>query len=124
MSPKVSPIRSANQLLASLSVSDFALLKPDLTHVALELRMELEQPDVSIKQIYFPEGGMVSIVANGSPQTQAEVGIVGIEGVTGLAVILGNDRSPHHTYMQVSASGQRIKAAKFREAMAKSATFQ
>ena len=36
--------------------------------------------------------------------------------MTGLAVVMGNDRSPHDTYIQAAGSGQRISAAKLRAA--------
>ena len=41
--------------------------------------------------------------------------------MTGLAVVMGNDRSPHDTYIQAAGSGQRISAAKLRWAMNRSA---
>jgi CRP-like cAMP-binding protein len=41
----------------------------------------------------------------------------GCEGMSGTSVVLGNDRSPHETYMQVEGEGQRITATNLREAM-------
>ena len=46
-----------------------------------------------------------------------EVGLVGREGMTGTAVVLGDDQSPHETYIQVAGEGQRIPAAELRKAM-------
>ena len=51
------------------------------------------------------------MVANGSDKPSIEVGIIGREGMTGLAVVLGNDRAMHDTYIQVAGSGLRISAA-------------
>jgi CRP-like cAMP-binding protein len=37
--------------------------------------------------------------------------------MTGTAVVLGNDRSPNETYIQVAGGGQRISSAELRKAM-------
>ena len=37
--------------------------------------------------------------------------------MTGTAVVLGGDQSPHSTYIQVAGEGQRIKADELRKAM-------
>jgi CRP-like cAMP-binding protein len=39
-----------------------------------------------------------------------EVGIIGREGMTGLAVLNGSDRSPYSTFMQVGGAGHRMSA--------------
>ena len=36
--------------------------------------------------------------------------------MTGLGVVMGNDRAPHDTFMQVGGTGLRISATKLREA--------
>jgi hypothetical protein len=44
------------------------------------------------------------VVADGPGKRGIEVGIIGREGMTGLSVLLGHDRSPHETYVQVAGS--------------------
>jgi hypothetical protein len=39
-----------------------------------------------------------------------EVGIIGREGMTGITVVLGNDRSPHANFVQVAGHGQKMPA--------------
>jgi CRP-like cAMP-binding protein len=41
--------------------------------------------------------------------------------MTGLAVLLGEERSPHETFMQVAGDGQRISADRLRHAIDRSA---
>ena len=65
--------------------------------------------------MYFIEAGIASVVANGSGK-QIEIGLIGREGMTGLGVVMGNDRSPYDTYMQVAGRGLGINASKLREA--------
>jgi hypothetical protein len=53
-----------------------------------------------------------------------EVGLIGREGMSGLAVVMGTDRSPNETFMQVAGGGQRISAAKLRPRMEQSGTLR
>jgi hypothetical protein len=69
-----------NQLLSVLPSSDLNLLTPYLTSATLGLRDQLELPNKPIKHIYFPESGVVSVVANGARKKQLEIGIIGREG--------------------------------------------
>ena len=98
-----------NQLLAALSPADLNLLRPYLTPVALQLRKELEKPNRPIKDVYFIDTGIASVVAvqNGK---LVEVGLIGCEGMSGTSVVLGGQSSPHSTYLQVAGDGQHIAA--------------
>ena len=111
-----------NRLLASLSPSDLALLKPHLQPTVFERRHQLEYPKRKIDSVYFVEHGIASVVAVNDPSTQIEVGLIGREGASGMAVILGDGRTPHSTYTQVAGDGQRISTAALSEALAKSPT--
>jgi CRP-like cAMP-binding protein len=121
MAPKSGLPAFRNQLLAALAATDIALLQPHLERVDLELRAELEHPHRPIKHVYFLESGMASIVGRGPKQKEAEVGVIGREGCSGLMVVLGNDRSPHATYMQMAGSGHRIATDDLRNVMKASA---
>ena len=69
------------------------------------------RPNKSISHSYFIEYGLASIVAaNG--HKRLEVGLIGCEGMTGIPIVLGNDRSPNETFMQVPGNGIRITADK------------
>jgi hypothetical protein len=52
-----------------------------------------------------------------SGDTRVEVGLIGYEGMTGTAIVLGSDRLPHETYVQVAGEGERISARALRETM-------
>ena len=114
--------RSKNHILSRLSAEDFGLLAPCLTSVDLPLRKQLEERNTLIENAYFIECGLASVVANGTGHRGVEVGIIGREGMTGLAIIMATDRSPHETFMQSAGGGQRITAADLRKTMEKSAT--
>jgi CRP-like cAMP-binding protein len=109
-----------NRVLSRLSRADFALLQPHLAPVDLPLLTPLETSNKRIDAVYFPESGFASVVADGSGKRGIEVGIIGREGMTGLAVVMDNDRSPHDTYIQAAGAGHRISASKLRIAMGQS----
>src|SRR3989440_11698697 len=107
---------SSNRILSRISREDFALLEPHLEAVDLPVRKPLEARKKRIEHVYFIEAGFASVVTNGTKKPGIEVGIIGREGITGLAVVLGHDRAQHATYIQVAGKGLRISAAKLREA--------
>jgi hypothetical protein len=80
-------------MLSTLAAADFARLAPHLSATRLGLRRGLEDANKPIKQIFFPEEGIVSVVAAGARDRQSEVGLIGREGSTGINVVMGNDRS-------------------------------
>ena len=107
---------SPNRILSRLSPADLGLLEPHLEPVDLPVHRPLEGRNRRIDFVYFIEAGFASVVANGSGKASIEVGIIGREGMTGLAIIMGQQQAPHDTYIQVAGKGQRIRAAKLREA--------
>lgn len=108
---------AGNRVLSGLSRTDFALLKPNLVPVDLPLRTQLETGNERIDAVYFIDRGFASVVADGSGKRGIEVGLIGREGMTGLAIVMGSDRSPHDTYMQAAGAGQRVSAPKLRSAI-------
>jgi CRP-like cAMP-binding protein len=93
------------------------LLQPHLRFLAVAVRHEMERPNRRIDTVYFMEAGIASVVAVQTDKTQVEVGLIGSEGMTGTAVVLGGDQSPHSTYIQVAGEAQSIKADELRKAM-------
>jgi CRP-like cAMP-binding protein len=77
-------------------------------------------PNRRIEAIYFPESGIVSVVAVQSDKTQVEVGLIGREGMTGMPIVLGDDRTPHSSYVQAAGEAQCMAALDLANAMGKS----
>ena len=120
MSPVATPNNSArprNQLLAAMSAVDLALLRPHLKPVAMPLLKDMERANRRIETIYFMEAGIASVVAEQPDETKVEVGLIGSEGMSGIAVVLGGDQSPHATYIQAVGEAQQMGAKELRKAM-------
>jgi CRP-like cAMP-binding protein len=92
--------------------------------MALPVKRDIERPNRRIETICFMETGIASVVAVQSDETEVEVGLIGCEGMTGTAVVLSGDQSPHSTYVQVSGEAQRIAADELRKAMHASASLR
>jgi CRP-like cAMP-binding protein len=107
-----------NRLLAGLAESQLARLSPHLEPVDLPLGMMLEPAHEPIAFVYFPASGLTSTVAREPGGGRIEVGIIGREGMTGLPVLMGDDRSPNETQMQVAGTGHRLPADALRAALA------
>jgi CRP-like cAMP-binding protein len=115
----------ANRLLASMACEDLAHLEGFLEPALLKFRQQLEIANRPIRNAYFVERGLASVVATSrGARLEAEVGIVGFEGMTGLALVLGLDRSPHTTFMQVEGQGQCISADNLRRVLDKRASLK
>jgi CRP-like cAMP-binding protein len=105
-----------NQLLRSMNAEELAVLEPHLENVLLNVRDTLEPPDTPITHVYFVEEGVCSVVAKMRGGRDVEVGIVGREGATGTAIVQGDYRSPHVTFVQMRGSANRIGADQLRSA--------
>ncbi|HEY2228235.1 MAG TPA: Crp/Fnr family transcriptional regulator [Xanthobacteraceae bacterium] len=113
-----SPVNgSRNRLLAGLSHADRDLMAPCLEEIELDARQILEAPRDPISHVYFVESGLISVVGTTRPDHRIEVGMVGYEGMTGLGIVLGDDRSANETLVQSSGSAMRISTQLLREMM-------
>lgn len=113
-SPDMGP---RNRLLAALPLRDLRQLSSSLETTPLEARQVLDTPNDPIRHVYFVESGLVSVVGTTEPDHRIEVGMVGCEGMTGLGIVLGDDRSANETIVQSAGTALRISSAALRKAM-------
>jgi CRP-like cAMP-binding protein len=112
-----------NRLLSGLTPEDFGLLQPHLETVPLEMRQWVIKAGEPIQHVTFPEHGIVSVLADTS-QGRIEVGLIGPEGMAGLPVVLGIERSPHGYMVQAAGEALRITAQDLRTALRYSPSLQ
>ncbi|TPK85588.1 Crp/Fnr family transcriptional regulator [Mesorhizobium sp. B2-4-13] len=122
MDPKI--LQAKSELLRRMSVADFERLRPHLESVFLELRSPLEIEGQKIEAVYFLESGIASVVAKTAGTAESEVGIIGFEGMTGSALIMGDDLASFDCYIQSTSEAIRMSAAPFVEALAESPTLR
>ncbi len=118
--PIIARTTTRNTLLAHLSDGDFALLAPSLEWLDCPQSMTLVEPDTAIRDVFFMEDGVASVVAK-SPEGQVtEAGIIGREGFVVPAVVLGSDRVTTSVAIQVAGSAHRIDRLILLEAVERS----
>jgi CRP-like cAMP-binding protein len=110
-----------NQLLRTLSRSDFAMVRPFLSFVDLPRGMKLDDPGERIDNVYFLETGMCSVVVAGEHGSSTEAGHIGRDGMVGSSVAAGMMDSPNQTIMQIAGNGWKMSSDDFRGCMAECA---
>jgi CRP-like cAMP-binding protein len=116
--PRPPDARSSNWLLAALPEDEHTRLAPDLEGVELEIKQIMFDYDQPITHVYFPESCVGSILSVMSDGTAVETATVGREGLVGLPVFLGADRTPAQAFCQVPGEAIRMTATAFRRAAA------
>lgn len=111
-----------NVLLGSLSPADAEALIPQLESVILTRRQVLESPGAEIPTMVFPESGIVSVLARGPRDRRIEVGLVGFDGMTGVAAVLGDQMAINESVVQVPGHGWRIATSSLMRLARKSET--
>ena len=96
-----------NGLLARLESDDLARLAPHLVPVTLAFRMSLVRADEPIERCYFPESGVASVVTTNTDGKQAEIGLIGNEGMVDVAAVMG-ERTPFEIFIQVPGEGYAV----------------
>ena len=109
--PVPTPPQSRNHLLTVIPPSEFRELKAYLTTVDLRAKDRLAEPNRAIEAVYFPLDAVLSMAAVDRDGVTVEVGSVGCEGMTGLAVLLGAGQSTSRVVVQVGGQAERMDAA-------------
>jgi CRP-like cAMP-binding protein len=102
-----------NHLLAVLPPDTLAQFRPRLHAVALPVYRILTRPGEPIEAVYFPQSGFVSMVAELKDGGQAEVGLIGREGMVGAPLAAGVNSCFVTTYPQVAGTALSIEAKAF-----------
>ena len=123
--PRVDLEHCANTLFCALSEADRALLEPHLEAVELDRGQVVAPLNEPIEFVHFLQRGIASITARSPESGVTEIGVIGRDGMCGTSLLLGDDRSPHETFIQVApADALRIKADRFIAAVEASATLR
>jgi CRP-like cAMP-binding protein len=112
--PQIAPV-SQNRLLAVLPPEELERLTPHFQRVPLVFKETLFEAGARIEFLYFPLNGVISTIAAMRDGSAIEVGIVGKEGATDVAIVLGDDISSHRGFVQLAGSALRLSAVVLRE---------
>lgn len=90
-----------NQLLASLPDDLFARIARDLRLVKIQVGDVVIEHGVPVRDVYFPNGGVFSVTSEMKNGDLVEVANVGIEGMLGVSVFLGDPVGTGRSLLQV-----------------------
>src|SRR5207247_1712893 len=109
-SAKPQPV--ANSVLAALPPRTYRDLLSGLEPVTLAFGEALYEPGEPIRDVYFPTGSLVSLLTLVERRLAPEVGLVGREGIVGVALALGLGVSPVRALVKGSATAPRLQRRK------------
>jgi CRP-like cAMP-binding protein len=99
----------SNKILLALSDSEYLSVRAHLEFVELPPHHILHEPNESLHFVYFPNGGLLSLVVVMESGVTVEVGIVGREGIAGIPSAVGLRRNPFREVVQVAGNGFKIR---------------
>ena len=114
----------ANRLLAALPRVEYRRLLASLEPIALTFGEILYEPGDAIRHLYFPNDSLVSLITLADRQLALGVGMVGREGMVGVAFALGIALSPVRALVHGGGTAMRMKAAPFRRELRQSLSLQ
>src|SRR5438552_6539503 len=99
-----------NRLLAAMPREDSQRFFSELQPVSLSLRQVLHETGAPLEYVYFIEDGVASVLTNMADGATIEVGMIGSEGVVGVAALLGGETSGQQVIVQIPGSALRMSA--------------
>lgn len=113
-----------NRLLASLPADEYQRLVACLEPVRLTFGELLYEPGAPIRHVYFPLDCVISLLGSVKDHPALAVGLIGREGMAGMALALGIDVSLHRAVVQASGNALRVESALFRSEFLRSLGLQ
>ena len=117
-------IPAPNSILRALSRKDGQRLLARHEQVKLTYGDILCEPGKQLRHVYFPNSGVISLLTPVHGHPSVEVGLVGREGMAGVALLLGVGVSPVRMLVQGSGTAMRMKAAAFRHEIKRNPVLQ
>lgn len=107
---KMSPLPVENRLLAALPGEVYARLAPHLQPISFALGDIVYESSEQMAHLYFPTTCIVSLLYSMSNGATAEMGLVGNDGVVGIALFMGGNTVPNRAVIQVAGDALRVPA--------------
>jgi len=106
-----------NRHLLALPSRNLKRLMPELEHTPCQRAQVLMDADTPLDHVFFPDSGVVSVVAVYADGSIIEMATVGREGCTGVQAILGAKRSSVQLLVQIPGSAAKMSRVAFTRAI-------
>jgi CRP-like cAMP-binding protein len=90
---------------------------PALEQIRCQREQVLMDVDSSLEQVFFPDSGVVSVVAVYEDGSIIEMATIGREGFTGIQAVFGAKKSSVRLFVQIPGSAAKMSRAAFTRAM-------
>jgi CRP-like cAMP-binding protein len=97
---------------------------PELEHIRCQHEQVLMDADSSLDQVFFPDSGVVSVVAVYADGSVIEMATIGREGCTGVQAFFGAKTSSVRLLVQIPGSAAKMSRAAFVRAMESMPSFR
>ena len=105
--------RPRNRLLLALPPRNLKRLLPVLEPISCPRELVLMDAESSLDYIFFPEAGVISVLAVYADGNMIEMATIGREGCTGTQAILGAKISSARLLVQIPGSAMKLSRAAF-----------
>jgi CRP-like cAMP-binding protein len=106
-----------NRLLLALPPRSLKQVMPELEQITCPSEQILMDADSSLDHVFFPDSGVVSVVAVYPDGSIIEMATIGREGCTGVQAILGAKISSVRLLVQIPGSAAKMSRAAFARAI-------
>jgi CRP-like cAMP-binding protein len=113
-----------NRLLLALPSRDLKRVMPELEHIRCQRAEVLMDADSALDHVFFPDSGVVSVVAVYADGSVIEMATIGREGCTGMQAFFGAKTSSVRLLVQIPGSAARMSRAAFIRAMESMPSFR
>src|ERR1700720_4779688 len=113
-----------NRLLLALPSSNLKRLMPELEQIRCQRSQILMDADSSLDHVYFPDSGVVSVLAVYADGSNIEMATIGREGCTSVQAILAAKRSSVRLLVQIPGGAAKMSRAAFTRAMGSMPSFR
>src|SRR5215468_665812 len=101
----------SNRLLLSLPRSNLKQIEPDLEFIRCEREQILLDVDASLDQVFFPNSGVISIVAVYADGNVIEMATIGREGCAPVKAFFGARQSSARLLVQIPGTAAKMSRA-------------
>jgi len=116
--------KPGNHLLAALSPEAFERLKPNLEPITFALGEVVYESGAHMRYVYFPTTSHISLLYTMIDGSTAEMGLVGKEGVVGIALFMGGETTPNRAMVQGGGEAFRMKSKAMLDEFKRGGDFQ
>src|SRR5947208_11065845 len=105
-----------NRLLLALPSRNLKQLLPELEHIRCQREQVLMDADSPLDYVFFPDSGVVSVMAVYSDGGTIEMATIGREGCTGVQAVFGTRNSSVRLLVQIPGSAAKMSRTAFTRA--------